>query len=138
MTLPERLEQDILGVGMTLGRHPMALYRPALAARGVKRAADLERLEDRQRVTVAGAVICRQRPGTAKGFLFLTLEDETGLVNVTVRPDLFESRHKVLVTTAVLEIEGILQSYEGISVRATEIRPAGAADVVTTPSRDFR
>jgi error-prone DNA polymerase len=138
MTLPERLEQDILGVGMTLGRHPMALYRPALAARGVKRAADLERLEDRQRVTVAGAVICRQRPGTAKGFLFLTLEDETGLVNVTVRPDLFESRHKVLVTTAVLEIDGILQSYEGISVRATEIRPAGAADLVTTPSRDFR
>jgi error-prone DNA polymerase len=138
MTLPERLEQDILGIGMTLGRHPMALYRPALAARGVMRAADLERLEDRQRVTVAGAVICRQRPGTAKGFLFLTLEDETGLVNVTVRPDLFESRHKVLVTTAVLEVEGILQSYEGISVRATEIRPAGAADVVTTPSRDFR
>ena len=127
----------VLGTGMTLGRHPMALYRPALAARGVKRAVDLETCGDGRPVTVAGAVICRQRPGTAKGFMFLTLEDETGLVNVTVRPDLFDQRHQVLVTSGVLEIDGYLQSLEGISVRATEIRAAGPA-VVATPSRDFR
>jgi len=137
MTPIERLESDILGTGMTLGRHPMALYRPGLEARGVRRARDLEGLRDGSRVTVAGAVICRQRPGTAKGFLFLTLEDETGLVNVTVRPDLFDERHRVLVTAGVLEVDGVLQGREGISVRATEVRAAGAA-VVTTPSRDFR
>jgi len=112
----------------------MLLYRGELSARGVRRSVDLARLENGRRVTVAGAVICRQRPGTAKGFLFLTLEDETGLVNVTVRPDLFEARHGVLVGNGVLEIEGILQAEEGISVRALEVRPLGAA---LTPSRDF-
>lgn len=114
----------------------MALYRPTLAARGVLRAVDLGRLAHGSRVTVAGAVICRQRPGTAKGFLFLTLEDETGLVNAIVRPDLFEKRHQVLVSTGVLEVTGIVQSQEGLSIRATELRPAGAA-VVSVPSRDF-
>jgi len=134
MTLPERLESDLLGTGVTVGPHPMILYREGLRARGVRRAVDLARLEDGRRVTVAGAVICRQRPGTAKGFLFLTLEDETGLVNVTVRPDLFEARHGVLVGTGVLEVEGILQAEEGITVRALEVRALGAA---LTPSRDF-
>jgi error-prone DNA polymerase len=134
MTLPERMQSDLLGTGVTVGPHPMALYREGLRARGVRRAVDLKHLEDGRRVTVAGAVICRQRPGTARGFLFLTLEDETGLVNVTVRPDLFEARHGVLVASGVLEVEGILQAEEGISVRALEVRPLGAA---LTPSRDF-
>src|SRR5262249_26532759 len=84
MTLPERMRSDLLGTGVTVGPHPMALYRPGLAARGVARAADVARLPDGRRATVAGAVVCRQRPGTAAGFLFLTLEDETGLVNVIV------------------------------------------------------
>jgi error-prone DNA polymerase len=134
MTLPERMESDLLGTGVTVGPHPMVLYREGLQARGVRRAVDLARLEEGRRVRVAGAVICRQRPGTAKGFLFLTLEDETGLVNVTVRPDLFEARHGVLVGNGVLEVEGILQAREGISVRALEVRPLGAA---LTSSRDF-
>jgi error-prone DNA polymerase len=136
MTLPERMQSDLLGTGVTVGPHPMLLYRSELAGRGVRRAVDLARLEDGRRVRVAGAVICRQRPGTAKGFLFLTLEDETGLVNVTVRPDLFEARHGVLVGHGVLEIEGILQAEEGISVRAMEVRPLGAA-AIAPPSRDF-
>jgi error-prone DNA polymerase len=137
MTFPERLTSDLLGTGLTVGPHPMALYRSALAARGIRRAVDLARLGDGQRVTVAGAVICRQRPGTAKGFLFLTLEDETGFVNVTVRPDLYERRKAILVGAGVLEIDGIVQNHEGTSVRALEARPAGAA-AVTAPSRDFR
>ena len=87
-----------------------------------------------RRVTVAGAVICRQRPGTAKGFLFLTLEDETGLVNVIVRPDLFQARHGVIVENGVLEIDGVMQAQEGITVRALEVRALGAA---ITSSRDF-
>ena len=136
MTLPERMRSDLVGTGVTVGPHPMVLYRPGLAARGVRRAVDLLRLEDGRRVSVAGAVVCRQRPGTAKGFLFLTLEDETGLVNVTVRPDLFERRHGVLVGHGVLEIEGVLQAEEGISVRALEVRPLGTAPIAP-PSRDF-
>ena len=86
---------------------------------------------------VAGAVICRQRPGTAKGFVFLTLEDETGLVNITVRPDLFESRGEVVVTSDVLEVDGILQTRGGVSVRAVDVRRPRLPPVRTV-SRDFR
>jgi error-prone DNA polymerase len=140
MSLPERMESDLLGTGVTVGPHPMALYRDTLRAQGILSARDLEGGEDGRRVRVAGAVICRQRPGTAKGFMFLTLEDETGLVNVTVRPDLFDKRHAVLVGTNVLEIEGYLQSREGISVRAIEVRSVGAAPTPPAEvrySRDF-
>jgi error-prone DNA polymerase len=137
MTFPERLSTDILGTGLTAGPHPLVLYREALAARGVRRACELPHLRDGQRVRVAGAVICRQRPGTAKGFLFLTLEDETGLANVTVRPDLFAREKAVLVSAGVLEVEGVLQTEGGVSVRATACRPCGAA-TITVPSRDFR
>ena len=136
MTLAERLGSDLAGPGLTAGPHPLALYREMLAARGVRRAVDLARLGEGQRVRVAGAVICRQRPGTAKGFMFLTLEDETGLVNVTVRPDLFERDHAVLVSKGVLEIDGVLQTHEGISVRALQARLAPIDDVALE-SRDF-
>jgi error-prone DNA polymerase len=80
-------------------------------------------------------VICRQRPGTASGFLFLTLEDETGLANAIVRPDLFQKRHDVLVRTGVLEVEGVLQNFEGVSVQAVEVRPMRSTPVPA--SRDF-
>ncbi|HET7291473.1 MAG TPA: error-prone DNA polymerase [Vicinamibacteria bacterium] len=137
MTFPERLSSDIVGTGLTTGPHPMALYREALDARGVRRACELRHLRSGDYVRVAGAVICRQRPGTAKGFLFLTLEDETGLANVIVRPDLFAREKAVLVGTGVLQIEGVLQTEGGVSVRATACRPCGAAPV-DLPSRDFR
>ena len=90
----ERLQADYAGMGLTIGPHPMALRRDELALRGVLRAADLPRRADGRRVRVAGMVITRQRPGTAKGFVFLTLEDETGISNVIIRPDLFDrERH---------------------------------------------
>ena len=119
-----------------MGPHPLILHREGLAARGIRRACDLPRLADGTRVTVAGAVICRQRPGTAKGFLFLTLEDETGLVNIIVRPDLFERWKDVLVASPVLEIDGFLQSQEGMAVRALRARPVETAQAVSR-SRDF-
>jgi error-prone DNA polymerase len=108
-----------------------------MASRGVRRAHDLARLPEGARVRVAGAVICRQRPGTAKGFVFLTLEDETGLVNITVRPDLFEAHGQVVVTSEVLEVDGILQTRGGVSVRAVDVRRPALPRVGTT-SRDFR
>jgi error-prone DNA polymerase len=136
MTLAERLNSDLRGTSLTVGPHPMALYRQVLRERGVVRAADLPHLEDGARVRVAGAVICRQRPGTAKGFLFMTLEDETGLVNVTVRPDMFERDHAVLVSTAILEIDGVLQARDGLTVRALCAR-AAPVEGVSIASRDF-
>jgi error-prone DNA polymerase len=81
-------------------------------------------------------VICRQRPGTAGGFLFLTLEDETGLVNVIVRPDLFHRERAVLVRASALEVDGILQVSGGLSVRAFAVREA-LAGVPATPARAF-
>ena len=137
MALFERLHADMAGTGVTVGRHPLHLHRDALDARGVRRACDLPALPSGGRVRVAGSVICRQRPGTAKGFLFLTLEDETGLVNVIVRPDLYERARDVLVAEPVLEVDGFLQSEEGLSVRATSVR-AALLPVFETPSRDFR
>jgi error-prone DNA polymerase len=137
MDFAERLHADMVGTGLTVGRHPLHLHRDTLAARGVRRAVDLPVLEEGRRVRVAGAVICRQRPGTAKGFLFLTLEDETGLVNVTVRPDLYEREREVLVGEAVLEVDGVLQVREGVSVRAHAVRSA-RLPAFPTSSRDFR
>ena len=80
----EPLQLPVKPGGVTLGRHPMAVRRASLAHRGVVRARDLARCPDGERVRVAGSVIVRQRPGTAKGFVFLSLEDETGIANVIV------------------------------------------------------
>jgi error-prone DNA polymerase len=137
MTLPERIASDLAGTGLTLGPHPVSFFREGLRERGVARAADLPRLADGARVRVAGGVICRQRPGTASGFLFLTLEDETGLVNVIVRPDLFHREREVLVGEAFLEVDGVLQAKDGLSVRAFAARKA-LAGVPATPARSFR
>ena len=123
--------------GLTTGTHPLHLQRETLAARGVARAIDLPRLGDGAWVRVAGAVICRQRPGTAAGFLFLTLEDETGLVNVIVRPDLFRREREVLVSGPLLEVDGVLQAQDGLSVRAQAVRQVQLA-LPVTPARHFR
>jgi error-prone DNA polymerase len=136
MSYPERLASDLAGTGLTVGPHPVSLFRGDLLARGVRRAVDLPLIADGERVRVAGAVICRQRPGTAGGFLFLTLEDETGLVNVIVRPDLFHRERAVLVRASALEVDGILQVSGGLSVRAFAVREA-LAGVPATPARAF-
>jgi error-prone DNA polymerase len=136
MTLPERLRTDIVGTTFTIGPHPMILHREGLAARGIRRAWDLQGLREGTRLTVAGAVVCRQRPATAKGFLFLTLEDETGLANVIVRPDLYEAHAAVLSRAEALEIDGVLQTDGGVSVRAIAVRPLQVSAMHTT-SHDF-
>jgi error-prone DNA polymerase len=87
--------------------------------RGVTPLAGLEKLADGVAVTVAGAVIVRQRPGTAKGFVFVTMEDETGMVQAIIRPDLYHKHRAFIVSTPVLLVEGTLQKQDGtISVRA--------------------
>jgi error-prone DNA polymerase len=122
MTPRERVIADYAGTGLTIGPHPMALRRQELALRGVLRAADLPRGRDGRRVRVAGAVITRQRPGTAKGFVFLTLEDETGIANVIVRPDLFSAERTTVVGEPFLLVEGTLQIQDGVtSVKADRL-----------------
>ena len=138
MTPPERLMADYAGTSLTIGPHPLALRRAELALRGVLRASDLPRGRHGRRVRVAGAVITRQRPGTAKGFVFLTLEDETGIANIIVRPDLFTEQKRAIVGEPYLLVEGTLQIQEGVtSVKADRV--IGLSGSGPDPqSHDFR
>ncbi len=138
MTAPERIRADFYGTGLTIGAHPMALYRENLHARGVLRAVDLKRVRDKTPVLVAGCVICRQRPGTANGFLFLSLEDETGIANGIVEPAMFDAHREVLVRAPYLLVEGILQNQQGaISVKVRDVE-ALEFDAAHMESHDFR
>jgi error-prone DNA polymerase len=138
MTPPERLLADYAGTSLTIGPHPMSMRRAELALRGVVRASDLSLGRHGRRVRVAGAVITRQRPGTAKGFVFLTLEDETGIANIIVRPDLFSEHKRAIVGEPYLLVEGTLQIQEGVtSVKADRVigLSGGGPD---PQSHDFR
>jgi error-prone DNA polymerase len=138
MTTPERIRADFFGTGVTIGPHPMRLYRDHLRTRGVVAAEDLQYEKHGRLVRVAGCVICRQRPGTAKGFMFLSLEDETGIANAIVEPDLFDAFRQTLVTAPYLLVEGILQNQQGaISVKLNRAEPLDFK-VAEVPSHDFR
>jgi error-prone DNA polymerase len=138
MTPPERLMADYAGTSLTIGPHTLALRRAELALRGVLRASDLPHGRHGRRVRVAGAVITRQRPGTAKGFVFLTLEDETGIANVIVRPDLFSEQKRAIVGEPYLLVEGTLQIQEGVTSIKAE-RLIGLSGGGPEPqSHDFR
>jgi error-prone DNA polymerase len=137
MTAVERVIADYDGTGLTIGPHPMALRRDEMRLRGALRASDLPRQRDGRRVRVAGAVITRQRPGTAKGFVFLTLEDETGIANIIVRPDLFADQRMAIINEPFLLVEGMLQNQEGVtSVRAERMEGLGGT-TVEVEARNF-
>jgi error-prone DNA polymerase len=138
MTPPQRLMSDYSGTSLTIGPHPLAFRRMELAMRGVLRAIDLPRGRNGRRVRVAGAVITRQRPGTAKGFVFLTLEDETGIANIIVRPDLFGEDRTTIVNAPYLMVEGILQIQEGVTSVKAERMISLAGDGPEPQSHDFR
>ncbi len=138
MTQAERLMADYAGTSLTIGPHPMALCRAGLALGGVLRASDLPHGRHGRRVRVAGAVITRQRPGTAKGFVFLTLEDETGIANIIVRPDLFSEQRATVIGASYLIVEGTLQIQEGVtSIKAERLTPL-KANGPEPQSHDFR
>jgi len=137
MSAEERLLADYDGTGLTLGPHPMAFRRGPLGRMGVSRAGDLAAFRHGAWVKVAGAVVVRQRPGTAKGFVFLNLEDETGLINVIVRPALFHRHRLALVNEPFLLIEGTLQRQDNVtSVRAERLAPLRHR-LASVPSHDF-
>ena len=128
MTTVERVIADYQGTGLTVGPHPMTFRRNELAMRGVLRSVDLRRTRDGRRVRVAGAVITRQRPGTAKGFVFLTLEDETGVANIIVRPDIFADQKMTILEQPFLLVEGRLQIQDRVvSVKAERCQGLWAA-----------
>ena len=132
MTDEERLVADFHGSGLTAGQHPMAYCRAALDSLKVKRAIDLARLADGAYTSVAGCVIVRQRPGTAKGFVFLSIEDETGIANVILKPDLYEKYRLVINREKFLRIEGLLQNQDNVvSIKASRVLPItiSAADM---------
>jgi error-prone DNA polymerase len=137
MSAEERLVADYAWTHLTIGPHPMAMRRSELAMRGVLRASDLPRARNGRRIRVAGAVITRQRPGTAKGFVFLTLEDETGIANIIIRPDLFARERFKILEEPFLLVDGILQNQEGVtSIKAERLHGLGGA-AIDVESHDF-
>lgn len=109
----ELLIADYDGLGLSPTSHPMQFLREHLNKLGVKRACDLIHTNG-NKVSVAGLVIIRQKPGTAKGFVFLTLEDETGLINVVVKPNLVKKCRRAIITSSILLVKGKLEKHEGI------------------------
>ena len=137
MTLNERLNTDLRGTGLTIGRHPMAHQRARLDTMNVARSIDLKSMRNGMSVRVAGWVIVRQRPGTAKGFVFLSLEDETGIANIIITPQLFEKNRLALVDYPFLLIDGVLQHQDNVvSVKAKRVEPL-QIEIASAGSHDF-
>ena len=133
----ERLVADFRGTGLTVGPHPMTYSRAKMQAMGVRRAIELKDLPDGKYLRVAGCIIARQRPGTAHGFVFLSLEDETGVANAIITPDLFEKNRLLLVREQFLMVEGKLQNLDNvISVKAHRVLPVKITHA-PTESHDF-
>ena len=109
MSLPHHVAEDYRTTSLSLKAHPVSFFRPFLAARGVVEAAGLRRSRKGGRLKVAGLVLVRQRPGTAKGVTFLTLEDETGSANIVIWKDVFEANRRIAMAGAFIEVEGRLQ-----------------------------
>ena len=137
MTDEQRLVADFRGMGLTVGPHPMQYRRAEMQKIGIARASDLRHIPDGRRVRIAGCVIARQRPGTAKGMMFLSLEDETGIANAIVAPDLLQKNRILLIAERFLMIEGILQNQDNvIHVRAGKVFPLRVTQAETV-SHDF-
>jgi error-prone DNA polymerase len=143
MDAEDRMRADYCGTGLTLGPHPMALRREALRKLGVVSAAGLQQIPNGRRVRTAGVVIARQRPVTARGVLFFSLEDETGIGNLIIASELFERERAVCVTAPLLLVEGILQRQgKVVHVRVERLQsldfdPTGHASALRLLSHDF-
>ena len=137
MTRTERMDADFRGTGLTIGRHPVAYHRSELDKLGACRAIDMQQMRNGSRISVGGWVIVRQRPGTAKGFVFLTMEDETGVANVIITPQLFDKYRLVLVDHPFLLITGTLQNQDNVvSIKAKSVKPL-SFKVAAAASHDF-
>ena len=137
MTHEERLVADFAGTGMTIGPHPMAYCREGLNGLGILRAIDLAHTPNGRYVRVAGCVIARQRPGTAKGFVFISLEDETGIANIIITPDVLDRNRASVIQGKFLLFEGPIQNVDNvIHVKAAQVQEIAILQTAP-PSRDF-
>ena len=137
MTTEERLGADYSGTGLTVGHHPMHFCRRELKRQNVLAASELQDCKDNQAVRAAGCIIARQRPGTAKGFVFLSVEDETGIFNVIITPDLYERQQALVTRCKFILVEGPLQNQDGvIHIKAKRLQPLAAGDLKVR-SHDF-
>jgi error-prone DNA polymerase len=137
MNVEERLVADYHGTGLTTGHHPMAYRRAALRSRGVKSAIELRSLPHGIQATTAGCVITRQRPGTAKGLIFMTLEDETGTSRVIITPDFYDQNRMVVLNERFVLVSGIVQNQDNtVHLKARSIKPLSIS-AAPTPSHDF-
>ena len=136
MNTGERLLADYHGTGLTIGKHPMAYRRAEMDKQRVTRAVDLARVPNGRLVRIAGTVIVRQRPGTAKGFVFLSMEDETGIMNAILTPPIFDRFKLTVLGERFLLIDGVLQNQDGvISVKVARV--AGLPQGAAAASHDF-
>jgi len=137
MNVEERLVADYHGTGLTTGHHPMFYRREALRARGIKSAVELRAMPHGVQATTAGCVITRQRPGTAKGMIFMTLEDETGTSRVIISPDFYNQNRMVVLNERFVLVSGIVQNQDSIiHLKARSIQPLSIS-AAPTPSHDF-
>jgi error-prone DNA polymerase len=137
MSWEERLVADFQGTGLTVGKHPMAYHRERLGRMRILSAEELRWAENGKPVRIAGCVIARQRPGTAKGFVFLSIEDETGISNAIISPQLYEQNRVLISTERFLVVEGKLQNIDKvIHVRAQRVQSLNL-NRIAAPSHDF-
>ncbi|HZR57049.1 MAG TPA: error-prone DNA polymerase [Terriglobales bacterium] len=137
MDTEERLVADYHGTGLTVGPHPIAYRRDELKRMGIKAASQLKGLPQGKFAVVAGCVITRQRPGTAKGLIFMTLEDETGNANVIIKPDFYDNNRMTVLNERFVKVSGTVQNQDGVvHLIAKAISPL-AVTAAETSSHDF-
>jgi error-prone DNA polymerase len=140
MDILEELAIDFKGMDLSIGPHPMSLVRGSMKRRKVFAAADLREVADNSRVKVAGMVVIRQRPMTAKGFLFLTMEDETGFSNIVVKPNFVTRFRQAVMFAGALIVTGMVEKKDGvINVIGHNFEPfTFDRREISVKSRDFR
>jgi len=137
MEVEERLVSDYHGTGLTVGPHPMFYQREEMRSLNIKSAAELRETKHGKKATVAGAVITRQRPGTASGLIFLTLEDETGNANVIVMPHIYEKYRQLVLESKFIRVFGVVQNQDGIvHLKAEHVEKLTFSAIAIT-SHDF-
>ena len=154
MTEPRAVVEDYRTIGLSLRAHPVSFLRDGLARRGIRPCRDIKQLRDGRSVTLAGLILVRQRPGSAKGVIFVTIEDETGFANIVIWPDVFDAHRPIILGARLLSVHGRIQK-EGevihlVAGRVEDLSPLlnslsqgdGALSAtrqgLRVPTRDFR
>jgi len=114
MPLSEHVVNDYQTIRLSLKAHPMTFLRDHYAGRKFVTAGQLKSIKDGKRLAIAGLVLIRQRPGSAKGVVFITIEDETGVANLVIWPDVFEKQRKIVMGARLMAVHGVVQREEGV------------------------